>query len=394
MPKTFSLAELDSTLNQWAGQILSVSGELEEIQTRYVSAYQESKEKHDQALKALSVQAASQLEAIPAEVRSKIEARLVTERQTLEKRRQELRTERVPKAEQEADTLLRQAQGLTVRISQKNPELDKKEEALKAKRLKMEQQLAIFNKSIEQRSGCLRSLFNFSKLIELDRERHKLIGLMEQNAADLRMVREEWEKARREFQEEEEGLQEKWLFANLQAAELREELAQLDDDARRDQLALQRAVFFVLDEWKDTIPPGGAALIEEINAMAQHNIQTDDYQAGLGKVAGLIALLGGVAQGLQGFRSSVQSIEKEQSTHSAYLKAISVQVNERVLTFHEGWKGLRDKVRDEQALGQDPNQFGAIFDQEAAGWLSQKNITDMFDMLSAGLKSATAGWKG
>jgi hypothetical protein len=154
-----------------------------------------------------------------------------------------------------------------------------------------------------------------------------------------------------------------------------------------DQLALQRAVFF---GWMEETLPRAARMVAEINAGAQYR----PVPAGLGKVAGLIALLGGVAQGLQGFRSSVQSIEKEQSTHSAYLKAISVQVNERVLTFHEGWKGLRDKVRDEQALGQDPNQFGAIFDQEAAGWLSQKNITDMFDMLSAGLKSATAGWKG
>ena len=128
--------------------------------------------------------------------------------------------------------------------------------------------------------------------------------------------------------------------------------------------------------------------------MVHFNVQQNAYEEGLGKVAGLIALLGSVSQGLQSIGQSVDALIKEQGMHSAYLKPVSVSVDDEVIQFHKMWEGLRAKVKDEKNLGQHPAEFSALFDQEVKGALSEASIKRMFDSLSGALTAATKGWKG
>jgi hypothetical protein len=108
----------------------------------------------------------------------------------------------------------------------------------------------------------------------------------------------------------------------------------------------------------------------------------------------LIALLGSVSQGLQSIGQSVDALIKEQAMHSAYLKPVSVSVDDNVIQFHKLWEGLRAKVKDEKNLGQHPTEFSALFDEEVKGPLSEVSIKRMFDSLSGALTSGTQGWKG
>jgi hypothetical protein len=394
MAKAMSLDRLDKFLDEAKGKVDVVLRELQEVQLQFVSAHQEFKIKHDATLGDLSMRAAYNLELFPAHVQQAIQERLVVERKTLEERWRELADRLVPQTQQTADDLLARAQKATEEMRRLNPRLNEREEKLKMGRAQREAKLAQLNAEIKQRSGCLGVFIHFFKISELDRQRQKLIGTLEENARALHEVRKEWAEFSLVYQTEQEDLQQQWEQANTNAARAREEMAQLGDDAKREQLALQRAIFYVFDHWKTALPASGDELIDEINRMVQLNIQTDEYEEGLGKVAGLIALLGGINQGLQSISQSVTALINEQKMHSAYLKAVNVSLDDGVVGFHQRWDDLRGKVKDEKKLGQNPAQFSSLFEAEVGGWLAEANIKRMFDSLGQSLTAATRGWRG
>jgi hypothetical protein len=396
MPQRMSLDQLNKFLADARGKADAVSGELHEVQVQFVSAHQVNQTLHDATLNDLGLRAAYDLKALPADIHKAIDARVVVERETLEKRRQELLSQVVPKAEQIADDLLQRGQVATSDMRTLNPRLNTQEENLKARLAQMEAELNQLNAEIKRLSGCLTSFFNFFKISDLDRKRHKLLGSMEENARALKDVRDEWAKSKTQYTTQETQLEQQWQQANVDAARAREELAQLSDDDKREKLALQRAIHFVFDNWITPLAaaPGGSPLVDEINQMVHFNVQQNAYEEGLGKVAGLIALLGSVSQGLQSIGQSVDALIKEQGMHSAYLKPVSVSVDDEVIQFHKLWDGLRAKVKDEKNLGQHPTEFSVLFDQEVKGQLSEASIKRMFDSLSGALTAATKGWKG
>ena len=394
MPQNMSLKQLDQFQSGARQKVDDVARELHEIQVQFVSAHKVNKNMHDATLNDLSLRAAYDLGALPAQVRQAIDEREPVERKTLEDRWRELADHVVPKAEQIADDLLARAQRQTEIMRALNPRLNDEEEKLKADRAEMEAELKRLNAEIKRRSGCLTLPINLFKLNDLDRQRHKLLGRLEENAKALRKVREEWAKVKTEYTTEEAQLEQQWQQANVDAARAREEMGQLRDDDKRDQLARQRAIFYVFDNWKTPLPADGNPLVDEINKMVQLNVETDSYEEGLGKAAGLIALLGGVSQGMQNISQSVDALSKEQERHGQYLKPVSVSVGDDVIQFHEQWDDLRDKVKDEKTLGHNPTQFSALFDAEVKGPLSEANLKRMFDSLSDSLQSATRGWKG
>lgn len=394
MPQNMSLKQLDQFQSGARQKVDDVARELHEIQVQFVSAHKVNKNMHDATLNDLSLRAAYDLGALPAQVRQAIDEREPVERKTLEDRWRELADHVVPKAEQIADDLLARAQRQTENMRALNPRLNDEEEKLKADRAEMEAELKRLNAEIKRRSGCLTLPINLFKLNDLDRQRHKLLGRLEENAKALRKVREEWAKVKTEYTTEEAQLEQQWQQANVDAARAREEMGQLRDDDKRDQLARQRAIFYVFDNWKTPLPADGNPLVDEINKMVQLNVETDSYEESLGKAAGLIALLGGVSQGMQNISQSVDALSKEQERHGQYLKPVSVSVGDDVIQFHKQWDDLRDKVKDEKTLGHNPTQFSALFDAEVKGPLSEANLKRMFDSLSDSLQSATRGWKG
>jgi len=394
MSQRMSLDQLDKFLADARGKVGAVAQEVSEVQLQFTSAHAVNKNMHDTTLNDLSLRATFDLNALPSDVRKAIDGRAKTERGTLDKRRQELLSQIVPKAEQISDDLLKRAQTATADIELVNPRLNAEEEKLKADLAQMQKELDQLNAEIKRLSGCLTVFINFFKINELDRKRHKLLGRMEENAGSLKRVREEWAKTKTDYTKEESELQQQWQQANVDAARAREELSQLNDDANREQLALHRATFYVFDNWKTPLPADGSPLIDEINQMVKLNISTDTYEEGLGKVAGFIALFKGVSDGLQSVGQSVDALIKEQSMHSAYLKPVSVNVDDGVTQFHQQWDELRNKLKDEQAMVQHPADFIKLFDAEVNGPLAEKAIAGMFDSLSRSLQAATKDWKG
>jgi chromosome segregation ATPase len=394
MSKRMSPQDFENFLNGSRAKIDNIAKELDEIQTQFVSAHQVNQTMHDATLSDLCARAAHDLSVFPADIRHMIDEDVPSEREKLEKRRQELLSQIVPKAQDIADDLVARAQRMTADTRELNQGLNAQEERLKTNLAKMQTELKGLNDEIARRSGCLASFVNFFKLTDLDRKRQRLLGRMEENGKELKKVREEWAEAKTTYATEEANLQESWQKAAVNAAQAREELDQLSDDAKLSRLALQRAIFYVFDNWKTPMSSDGNPLMDEINQMVHFNVQQDAYEEGLGKVAGLIALLNGLRSGLESFVRSVEAVIHEQQRHSAYLQSVSVDVDDGVLQFHKQWDGLRAQVKDEKAIGQHPAEFSALFDAAIKGPLAEANIKSMFDSLGNSLDAATHGWRG
>ncbi len=128
--------------------------------------------------------------------------------------------------------------------------------------------------------------------------------------------------------------------------------------------------------------------------MVELNIQTDDYQEGLGSVGSLMSLLDGITEGLRRFDESVGGLIEEQRMHSSYLPKLHITVPDEVLAFHKQWDGLDQKVRDDGRLCAQPAEFLDIVRPVMEQDMSEASIRIMFSSLGQALKHATRDWRG
>ena len=424
MSKDFSLQQLSDYIADNSDKISRVRREVEEIQVGFNSAYVEWKAQHDATLEQLGEAVTARLEAVGADgltetrlsgstnrslftalaevsaealgevLRTRVEERADEERALIAERRQELREKLIPEAQAQADRTLQEGQRLSDKLRKLNPRLDRREEELKAQRAALEEELAQFNEQIHRLSGCLGVVLNFFKISRLDRQRQQAIGQLKVIQQELKKVREEWQEVQHQTQAEQETLQGQWQELILKLAQLQGELDHLDEEANRQALALRRAVRYVIDNLKEPIACPADDIKHELDAMVKLNIQTDDYQEGLGSVGSFMSVLDGIIEGLKRFNESVQGLINEQRMHSSYLPKLHISVPDRVLLFSEQWDNLARKVRDDRHLCANPAEFVAAVRPVMEEDLSEANVKAMFEGLGRALKRSTRRWRG
>jgi hypothetical protein len=387
-----SLTQLSQYLEDNMRQVDGVRKEMEEIQTGFNSKYVEWKANHDAALERLVETVLDRMDEIGTDLKGRIEERVGEEQRVIAERRQELRDTLIPQTQSEADTALKEGQSITEMMREENPRLNEKEEKLKARRIKFEGELTSLNEQIRKLSGCLGVMFNFLKINKLDKERQQVIGQLKQVHEGLKEVREEWQEIRKAMATEEDTLQARWQELTRTVAQLQGELDYLDEESNRENLALRRAVRYVIDNLKEPIPCPVADVKAELDEMAALNVQTDDYQEGLGAVSSLMSLLVGIGEGMKRFKASVEGLIQEQRMHSAYLSALEVYVPDGVVAFHAQWEELAQKVRDDGRLCENPAEFLAAIRPVMEESLSEERIKGMFESLGEALSAATGRW--
>jgi hypothetical protein len=122
------------------------------------------------------------------------------------------------------------------------------------------------------------------------------------------------------------------------------------------------------------------------------NVQTDDYQEGLGAVSGLMSLLVGIGEGMKRLNASVEGLIQEQRMHSSYLSPLNVHVPDKVTAFNDQWDGLAQKVSDDGRLCENPAEFLALIRPVMEENLSDQSIREMFESLGEALSAATSRW--
>lgn len=394
MSNNFSLVSLYTYITNNIEKILAVRKETEEIQIGFNSSYVEWKAKHDATLERLSEAVTNRPGEVGSALQSRIEERTVEERRIIAERQQQLRDTLIPETQTKADEALREGRSLTEKLRELNPRLDEYEENLKAQRAAIEQELAQLNEQVRGLSRRFGVVMHFVKICKLDRKRHRLIGQLQAIQQRLKEVRQEWCGVQDQIQADQETLQTDWRELTLKLAGLQGELNYLDNEASREALALKRAARYLIDNFKEPISCPAEDLKRDLDSMVELNIQTDDYQNGLGSVAGLMSWLDGVAEGLREFGKSVDGLIKQQKMHSSYLPELHVSLPDEVLAFHQQWDGLREKVEADGHLCANPAEFVAAVQPVMERELNKEKIETMFDSLGGALKRATDRWKG
>jgi chromosome segregation ATPase len=394
MGKQTTLDGLAAYIDDVVSKVGRARKELAEVQVGFNSAYVEWKAQHDATLEQLVQDIILKLDEVGTALRARIDKRLIEEQRIIAERRTELDEQIIPETRAQADGMLKEGQLITTQLRNTNPQLDEREEKLKARRAELQAELAQLNQQIKRLSGCFTVVFNFPKINRLDRQRQRVIGQLETLQQDLRDVREEWQQLQQEKGSQRADLQTQWQRATLRLAELEAERDFLSEETNREDLARGRAVRHVVDNLKEPIACAVPDTKAQLDHMVALNIQTDDYEEGLASVASLIALIDGVMEGLRRFAESVQGLREEQRMHSAYLPRLEITVPDRVLGFNAQWDKLAAAVRDDARLAAHPAEFVAAIRPPIEDDLTEANIKGMFESLGQALTSATRSWRG
>lgn len=394
MAQKMSLTQFGGFITQNMERIQAVRQEVEELQVGFNGKYVEFKARHDATLASLVNQIANDPEIAGLELGRMIADRIVEERTGVEARRCELREELVPAAHKGADDLLATAQAEVEHYRQVNPQFDQSEEEVKARQVELRRRLEDLNQQVQKSGRGLGFLTNFGKISKLDRERQRIIGQLQWSERELKEIRDKWEAKRVEFTAQQQEAKAHWQEASIELAKIQGELELLDDDIARERLALQRAARHVVDNLKEHVTCPDADFQQKLDEMVELNINTDNYHEGLGKAAGLIALLSAVFEGLNSLQSSIGALVREQRMHSAYLPKLQVEIPGEAVTFHRQWDGLRSMVVDEKAICEHPTDFVEAMEPVMEKQLSDPAINQMFESLGGALsRAAEEQWK-
>jgi hypothetical protein len=370
-------------LNAQMSRLQQTYDEIGHVQREYQGSYVTFRADHDRTLQTLAdTRAGSLPDPLPAQV----EERLPAERQALAQRVDEL-SKQIAAKQAEADARIAAVQASMAEIRALNPQLDQREEQLMAKIAFRTQALHDLNAQVSKLAGGIGFVLHFGKIHGLDNDRHRLVGQLETLNGDLVKVRKEWQEKHEAFTASQAKEQADWQAMMVEVGRLKAERDGLAVDPEAQ--ARRRAVLYVLDNLK-ALPGAGP----EWQQMVELNVQTDDFQAALGAVAGLMGTVGGIRQGLERLGASVSALIDERSRNSQYLPELKLEVPKEAAAFDQQWDELVVCVRDEKALAQNPTDFVRATRPFVEERLTKERIGVYFEALGGALKAATAGWKG
>lgn len=357
--------------------------EIAEAQREFQGAYVRLQSDRDRVLQRV---VDTRGDSLPEPLSELVEQRIPTEREVVSQRLQEL--ERLMAEKQTAaDGKVTAMQRSAAELRQLNPQLNEREESLKARIASRQQKLHDLNAQVKQASGGLGFVFRLREIRELDAARHRLVGQLETLDGELAQVRQQWKEKREAVEAEQAQTRTEWVQVMVELSALRAERAALMAD--EEGWARRQAIAQVLTSLKSAPDTDGG-----LRRLAELNVQTEAYQAALGAVASMLGVLKGIHEGLERFGASVSALVEEQSRHSQYLSLLNIELPADVTAMDRNWDDLIGRVRDEKALVTHPGDFVDAMRPYVNERLTKERITGYFEALSQTTKQATAGWKG
>ncbi len=285
-----------------------------------------------------------------------------------------------------ADEKLARVAEIRAGLRSTNPELDAREEALKADLARLDQESDDLDAEIARMAKWFGLLFRKCAIQERGK---KLLALDKRLAAVARAldsVRSEWVTVLQTATEEELAIQTEWQAAQLRVARMRQDLAKIRDDAGGE--AERRALFSMVQGAAEPPPTGHSeldALLAEIDRLSDDVL--DEQEKALQAGAEMLGMLSGIGQGLDGFRESVRSVRAEQDAHSELPKLV-LDIPDPVISFHGYWTQLSQYIVNERQMAAHPASFvqaiRGVIDRQLSGDAIERMFTEMGDALSTG----------
>lgn len=313
-----------------------------------------------------------------------------TEEEELARLRAEIErlTEEVEAGRTRSDELLEAAQAQTDALRRAHPELNRREEELKAEMIRYQDEYAqAFEAAERAGEGALAWLTRFGTLQRLRGQQRQAKRKQEETLAQLRQVREDWLNRVKEAGETQAELRKEWQEVGVRVAEAQTKRDHLDENLPT--LAEQNALQRVLEELSD--PPGlDGEFGDAMRDLARRNAVRARYEEGLEVSAEFLGRTKGMADGLEKFGSSVANVVREQRRYN--LRQVQVHVPSYAARSLATWAEVLAHVRDPSRYAERPEELTAILQPYIRDRMSDVQIRQMFEGLGEELNRATAAW--
>jgi len=286
------------------------------------------------------------------------------------------------------DELTAQAQAATTELRTSNPQLDAREEHHKARLVKLQDEYADAYDAIEELEsstmGWLTNAFKIRRYKKIQRkakkQQVKTLGL-------LRRVRREWLDSVEKTGDVQAELRGTWQETSVEVSQAQSRHDHLS--ANIETLAEQSGVQRVIEELT-AAPPVEGELGEALQDMVRRNEIRRAYEGGLGAAAQIMGLSAGVHKGMKKFKQSVHKVWQEQRRYN--LKEVQVEIPHWAAAMNEMWKQFAERIRNEKRVGDRPNEFEELVEQQMLRHWTNENIQRLFETMGEALNRATTAW--
>jgi chromosome segregation ATPase len=285
------------------------------------------------------------------------------------------------------DRLTAAGQALVDEMRSQNPELDKREETLKKRVVRLQNEYTKAWEEAERLSEGLGWLTHAAKLAQQRKAQKDAKQKQEEAIKRLNAVRQQWLTKVEEISQSQAELRRQWQEQSVEAAEKQGRLDHIRNNLA--DLAQQNAITRVLEEL-DQDPAVDGELGDALRELIQRNRVRADYETGLASVAEALGLTKGVGEGLRRFGQSVATVIQEQRRYN--LKDVPVILPRSTIALNETWRALADKVKDEKQMGTNPLEFSRIIKTYISDRLTDASIQGLFETMGAALNKATKAW--
>ncbi len=412
------LSNFHEYLEDRLATIRDVEGRLLALQSKYETYYQEVSRVREAELGQLSSYIAAGGTSLPADLASALErARSEVERE-LEQKLGALQAER-KKAAAEAEAARKDSQRGEEAVHARNVDLDRREEALKARSARLLKDIGEYNRRIREMGTGFGFFSNFFRMRGLQRERRRLDAEQAELLAQMDGLRAQWVVREKEHGEKEAALRASWARAAAQAAALAAKIEALRES--RPRMIFRSTVERVLYRFapperaspgpndppcprcRSKAAPGSffcpicAArlgkdrpdLAGSVSEMAELNVHFERFSEGMKACQQVIALVRGIASGLSAFIKSVDGVKDSEERYP--LPKLEIDVPAASVEFGKSFDAFRSVVSDDLSLH--PRAFAARIEEAVGKVFTEPRIKAYFETMGEELsRQAKAQW--
>ena len=380
------LSQFNDYLMQKERELTQCYREIEEVQAEFNEIFRQEMAAWQETFSQCFPQVLAGRDDLPAKFRQQIDE---AEREELGKLRQEMAQleDEVAQCRAEMDRLTEAAQDLTDSLRAENPDIDEREESLKAKVVRLQDDYTEAWEKAERVSEGLGWLTNAFRLAKLRKRQREAKQEQEATMRELRSVRQEWLTQMEEASQSQAELRKQWQEQSVAAAEKQGRLDHIRHNL--EDLAQQNAITHVLEEL-DKDPGVEGQLGDSLRELIQRNKVRTEYETGLASVAEALGLTKGIGEGLRRFGQSVATVVQEQRRYG--LRDVAIVLPRSVVALNETWRALASKIKDEKAMGTKPLAFSRIIKAYLSDRLTDSSIQGLFETMGNALSEATASW--
>ena len=382
-----TLAQFHRYLGDKRDELVACAKEVEEIQTEFRRIFEREVAAWQELFTYCYPRLLSERSEMPRAFADQID-RVESEEKARIRREMEELDQEIRQGRETMDEKIAGAQAATKALRVANPQLNDREEKLKAQVVKLQEE---YTQAFEQQEvleastfGWLSHAFKIRRLAKLQ----KTIKKQQAHAlAQLDKVRAEWLNTVKETGETQSALREEWEKVSVRASQAQGRRDHLE--ANFAELAEQAALKRLLEELREppTVP---GELGKKLAELVSHNKVRAAYEEGLGSVSEALGILKGMGDGLARFRQSVQQVLQEQKRYN--LSKVDVGVPASVAAVNQIWAELRQRVKDEDYMATNPLEFSGIVVEYVSRRLTDETIKGFFEQMGQALDKATAAW--